>query len=128
MRLEQMQSAQQESLRQRAGADAGNVCRFMAAVTAATLGVDLDEVVGPKRGTAAVAFARSAAMYLAHVCLGLTLSEVGAHFGRDRTTVGHACRRIEDARDDERFDRVLTCLEATLGECRASFLRGGTDR
>ena len=128
MRLDEMQSARRESLRERAGADAGNICRFMAAITAATLGVDLAEVVGPKRGTAPAAFARSAAMYLAHVCLGISLSEIGAHFGRDRTTVGHACRRIEDARDDERFDRVLTCLESTLGECRGSFLRGGPGR
>src|SRR5207253_1177264 len=43
------------------------------------------------RGRPHVAFARQVAMYLAHVACGLTLTQVGHVFARDRTTVAHAC-------------------------------------
>ena len=42
-------------------------------------------------------------MYLAHVTCGLSLTEVGEVFARDRTTVAHACGRVEDLRDDRRL-------------------------
>src|SRR4029077_12068941 len=48
------------------------------------------------RGCPRAAFARQVAMYLAHVACGLTLTEVGQVFVRDRTTVAHACGRVED--------------------------------
>jgi chromosomal replication initiation ATPase DnaA len=50
-------------------------------------------------------------MYLAHVACGLTLTDTGRLFGRDRTTVAHACGVIEDRRDDPLFDRALDLLE-----------------
>jgi chromosomal replication initiation ATPase DnaA len=50
-------------------------------------------------------------MYVAHVVLRLTMGEVGAGFGRDRTTVLHACQVIEDMRDDPEFDRVVLVIE-----------------
>ena len=53
-------------------------------------------------------------MYLAHVAFGLTLTEVGQVFARDRTTVAHACSLIEDLRDDLAFDRSLELLEGVL--------------
>ena len=66
----------------------------------------------PTRGRSRVAFARQVAMYLAHVTFGLTLTTVGRAFGRDRTTVSHACALVEDARDNPEFDRTLEILEA----------------
>jgi chromosomal replication initiation ATPase DnaA len=66
------------------------------------------------RGSPAEAFARQAAMYLAHVGLGMSLSEVARVFARDRTTVAHACARIEDRRDAAPFDRALDLLEGAL--------------
>lgn len=63
------------------------------------------------RGRAKVARARQVAMYLAHVACGMSLTEVGRTFARDRTTVSHACGVIEDGRDDPTFDRVLELLE-----------------
>ncbi len=63
------------------------------------------------RGRANVALARQVAMYLAHVGCGLSLTEAGRLFGRDRTTVAHACGVIEDRRDDPAFDRALDLLE-----------------
>jgi chromosomal replication initiation ATPase DnaA len=66
------------------------------------------------RGRPHAAFARQVAMYLAHVAWGLTLTEVGQVFARDRTTVAYACGRVEDLRDDVAFDRSLELLEGVL--------------
>ncbi len=53
-------------------------------------------------------------MYLSHVVCGLTLTEVGRLYVRDRTTVGHACGVVEDLRDDATFDRVLDLVETIV--------------
>lgn len=53
-------------------------------------------------------------MYLAHVVFGLTMTQVGCCFERDRTTVRHACALIEDRRDLPAFDLALAALEAGL--------------
>jgi chromosomal replication initiation ATPase DnaA len=66
------------------------------------------------RGSPAAAFARQVAMYLAHVGLGLSFSEVGRLFARDRRTVAHACALVEDRRDTAPFDRALDLLEGAL--------------
>jgi hypothetical protein len=71
----------------------------------------------PNRGAANLAFARQMGMYLAHVSCTLTMTEAGHLYGRDRTTVAHACGIIEDRRDEFDFDRMMTVLEyaAQLG-------------
>jgi chromosomal replication initiation ATPase DnaA len=95
-------------------ADRMECCRVAEALTASTFGVKLADMRSAGRGSAAEALARQAAMYLAHVHLGIRLSEVARHFRRDRTTVAHACARIEERRDDPKFERILDCLEAAL--------------
>jgi len=99
-----------------------SVCRFIENLVSGALGIGLAELRANRRGRAAVAFARQTAMYLAHVHFGLTLSQVGRNFGRDRTTVAHACARVEDSRDDPHFEQVLTCLEATLDRWHDRFI------
>ena len=66
------------------------------------------------RGPRRIAFARQLAMYLTHVGFGLTLTEVGVCFERDRTTVRHACALVEDRRDQPAFDLALSALETGL--------------
>lgn len=66
------------------------------------------------RGRKNVALARQVGMYIAHVGLGCTYTEVGRVFGRDRTTVAHACALIEDRRDEPSFDLALQCLEGVV--------------
>ncbi len=46
--------------------------------------------------------------------------DIGRGFGRDRTTVMHACHLVEDLRDDEDFDRVVAVTErvAIAALCR----------
>lgn len=85
-------------------------CRIEALV-ASTFAVPVTELRAATRRRARTAFARQAAMYLAHVALGLSFSEIGRTFGRDRTTAAHACHVVEDRRDDPRIDALLSRLE-----------------
>ena len=79
-----------------------------------TYTVPLDELFSPTRRKAKVAFARQVAMYLVHVGMGMNLSQVAKLFKRDRSTAAHACRLIEDFRDNEEFDELVDLLEKTL--------------
>jgi chromosomal replication initiation ATPase DnaA len=67
-----------------------------------------------RRGCATVAFARQVAIYLSHTRLGLSYTEAGAYFGRDRTTVAHACRTVEEKREDPAVDAAIDFLERAL--------------
>jgi len=78
---------------------------------AGEFGLDPAALLAPTRGAPEIAFARQVAMYLAHVGFALNFAAVGRMFARDRTTVAHACRVIEDCRDDRRFDHRLAALE-----------------
>ena len=83
-------------------------------VIAAAFAVPAQQLRTGSRGAAPIAFARQSAMYLAHVALGLSYTDVGRTFGRDRTTAAHACRRVEDRREDPRIDAMLAALEQVL--------------
>jgi chromosomal replication initiation ATPase DnaA len=73
--------------------------------------LDADDLVSKTRGPPRIAFARQVAMYLAHVGFALSFEAIGRAFGRDRTTVAHACRVVEDNRDDIWLDLRLATLE-----------------
>ncbi|MET1047339.1 MAG: helix-turn-helix domain-containing protein [Hyphomicrobium sp.] len=73
-------------------------------------GIDAVCLWSGTRGVRDIAEARQVAMYLAHVCCRMSLTEVGAMFGRDRTTVAHACLKVEYRRDNPNFDRALDVL------------------
>jgi len=96
-------------------ANAEQLCRRLESLTAAAFAVPVDEVRAPSRRARPVAFARQSAMYLAHVMLGLSYSTTGRLFDRDRTTAAHACRLVEDRRDDPAVDQVLLALEDICG-------------
>lgn len=101
----------------RGGPSAGTrrACRGLESLAAAAFGVPVVELFAASRRAAPVALARQAAMYLAHVVFSLSLREVGLCFGRDPRTVAHACRRIEDRRDQPAFDALMARLEAACG-------------
>ncbi len=67
-----------------------------------------------RRGEASVAHARQIAMYLSHTGYGNSLTKVGAQFGRDKSTVGHAVHIVEDLREDAGFELWISELEAAL--------------
>ncbi len=76
--------------------------------------ISLVELSCQSRGRANVALARQVAMYIAHVACGLTFTDIGTLFARDRTTVAHACSLVEDRRDDPMFDMVVGLLEMAV--------------
>ena len=97
---------------------AQHLCDVVALATAAAFAVPVRELFATSRRSPAAAFARQSAMYLAHVAFGLSYSEVGRAFGRDRTTAAHACRLIEDRRDEPPVDALLGALEHACGALR----------
>ncbi|MBN8552218.1 MAG: chromosomal replication initiator DnaA [Caulobacterales bacterium] len=94
-------------------ADQGVAALVVEMVALATATPRNEILDGRHRGRAA-AHARQMAMYLIHVIFQWPLDRIGAAFGRDRTTAGHACRRVEDRRDDQGTDEMLDRLEACL--------------
>jgi len=98
------------------------LCEGMLDIASALFSVCGKELRRPGRTSLGVARVRQIAMYVAHVGLGLSMSEVGRGFGRDRTTVLHACHLVEDLRDDGDFDRMVTITEKVA---RAAFRMGG---
>ncbi len=79
-------------------------------VSASACGVTEGDVRAAARKSN-IAFARQLAMYLCHVAANMSLREISQVFGRDRTTVSHACHAIEDRRDCPTFDRQIEMLE-----------------
>ncbi|SHL62932.1 helix-turn-helix domain-containing protein [Roseibium suaedae] len=63
------------------------------------------------RGKVHVSDARQLVMYIAHVVLELSCSEVARRYGRDRSTVAHACRTVEERREDPAFDLLVKSIE-----------------
>jgi chromosomal replication initiation ATPase DnaA len=104
-----------------------SVCQWIIIRVAADFGLDPGELTATTRGSPRAAFARQVAMYLAHVGFALSFEAVGQNFGRDRTTVSHACRVVEDSRDDVWLDCRLAVLEracfAELDQARRGALR-----
>lgn len=86
-------------------------CALAARLAASMSGVVASEVTSSRRVSRRISTARQIAMYLAHTSAGLPLKKVAECFGRDRTTAAHACRLIEDRRDDRKFDAELSELE-----------------
>lgn len=90
------------------------VARLAADVASYALGIPTDQILRMKRGTQRVAFARQVAMYLCHVAFEFSLQRVAIAFGRDRSTVAHACHLIEDKREGDRFEFWISGLELML--------------
>jgi chromosomal replication initiation ATPase DnaA len=100
--------------------------RLLASLVGSALSVEPGKLCGRGRGTAEIAYARQVALYLAHTTLGLSYTEAGSLFGRDRTTAAHACRRIEDRREQARTDQFVDCLERAARHAVAMPARPGS--
>jgi hypothetical protein len=55
--------------------------------------------------------ARQISMYVCHVALRMSLSDIAQAYGRDRSTVSHACHVVEDRRDELAFDDFVSAVE-----------------
>src|SRR5262249_53237028 len=93
------------------GAD---IAAIMKCVCAA-FGVTEKELLGPSR-LRRVLLPRQVAMYLTRERSGLSLPRIGAAFGRDHTTVLHACRKVEETiAGDEQLAATVRLLRQELG-------------
>lgn len=82
------------------------------ALVAYALGLRVEAVLSQERGNPVHARARHIAMYLTHTACGMSLARVARAFGRDRSTISHACRIIEDYREDADFDTWIEQLSS----------------
>jgi chromosomal replication initiator protein len=75
--------------------------------TAAAFGLTVEDLRSPTRA-ASVAWARQVAMYLARELTDATLPAIGKAFGRNHTTVMHACKRTAEriAEDPAAYEAV----------------------
>ena len=91
-------------------------CRVELAMHAVAVAWDIEAQAlrSRTRGEQDVALARQIAMYMAHVALGVSLKHVAQIFGRDRATARHACRVIEDRREEPAFDERVRGIETAL--------------
>ncbi len=86
-------------------------CDGVIDIASALFGVSGKELREPGRSVLSISRVRQIAMYVTHVELGISMKDVGEGFGRDRTTVLHACHQIEDLRDDVEFDGIVATME-----------------
>lgn len=114
-------AAEKRDVRRRRARDAG-MRQMLVSLVGGALAVDGARLCAAGRGTAEEAYARQVAVYIAHTALGFSYTETGRLFGRDRTTVAHACRRVEEEREIERVDQFVDCLERAA--CRAAGFAG----
>lgn len=84
--------------------------RLIQSIISKIYAVEVSALLAPSRGLTKVAHARQVAMYLAHVVCRIGLTEIGRAYGRDRTTVRHACGAVEDRRDDPDFDLTIELI------------------
>jgi hypothetical protein len=90
-------------------------CGAVRMVAAEMLGLIGPRTVSERDNRFALAHVQQIAMYVCHVALRLPMAEVARGFGRDRTTVGHACARVEDRREDRAFDDFVGAVERVVG-------------
>ena len=98
---------------------AGHRCRLAREIASVVLDVPVEEIARSNRSVAETCQARHLAIYVAHVVFQVPLGAIAANFGRDRTSVAYAIRRVEDHRDDGGFERLVSRLERLADACLA---------
>ncbi|MBP1843823.1 hypothetical protein J2046_002079 [Rhizobium petrolearium] len=88
-----------------------NVCRIVRQMVGELVPLFGDRVMLRRDRRRLSCHVRQIAMYVCHVVLRISMSDIGEAFGRDRTTVGHACHVVEDRRDDPAFDDFVSAVE-----------------
>ena len=87
---------------------------FIQEVVANHYGIQVEDLCSKKR-TAHITLARHMAMYLSRMLLDESLTKIGQAFGRDHTTVIHACDKITgEIEMDESMRETVQILEKTI--------------
>ena len=84
-------------------------------IVAQVYGVPVEEIRKPTRGRPHVARARQIAVHLARLVFVMSHKQLAREFGRDRSTIHHACYLIESMREaSAEFDSTLRWMESLL--------------
>ena len=94
--------------------------RQVVCMLAGVLGLSEDLILNSQSRPAIVA--RHIAFTIARNAFGMSLARLAVAFGRDRSSVAHACRVLEERRDDLAFDHWMTALENSAAVAPAPFL------
>lgn len=95
---------------------APDACRFVQMLAGEMVAIAGDRSPLRRNRRRSLCHTRQIAMYVCHVALQIPQSDVGAAFGKDRSTVGYACGVVEDRRDDRAFDDFVAALERIARE------------
>lgn len=106
--------------------DVARLCRLMRQLTGEMVQLTGDRFAARRDRRRTECHVRQIAMYVCHVELGIPMSDIGPCFGRDRTTVGHACQVVEDRRDEPAFDEFVAALQRLAGGI-FNVVKGGRD-
>ncbi len=90
------------------------VCRIAAQVTTEMVMIAGHRVQMRRDRRRTLCHIRQIAMYVCHVALQIPMPDIAMAFGRDRTTVSHACHVVEDRRDDPAYDEFVAAVERTV--------------
>ena len=90
------------------------IVRFVVNMVTLATGIEADRIQSGGERQAQIARARQMAMYLNSITYQWSRCRIAQAFGRDRTTVGYACRVVEDLREDSVFDATIESLESCL--------------
>ncbi|MCO5136258.1 MULTISPECIES: helix-turn-helix domain-containing protein [unclassified Shinella] len=93
---------------------AGIACRIVRQLVLEMMAMAGDRALWRRDSRRSACHVRQIAMYVCHVVLRLPQADIGAAFGRDRTTVGHACNVVEDRRDNAAFDAFVSAVERVV--------------
>jgi len=88
--------------------------RLIVAAVASEFSVSETDILGALKRKSEISYGRQVAMYLMHCIFGTTKTRIADVFGRHFSTVSHACKVIEERRDDPVLDRKLIGLENQL--------------
>lgn len=86
-------------------------CRIVTGLTAEMLALAGGRGSLVRRDRRRASHARQISMYVCHVVLQLPQGDIAQAFGRDRSTVSHACGAVEDRRDERDFDAFVSAVE-----------------
>jgi chromosomal replication initiation ATPase DnaA len=85
------------------------------AIAAQIYAVSVAEMRSPTRGRPRAARARQIAIALARIVFDMSQKQLAVEFGRDRSTVCHACNLIARLREEDgEFDSALRWMESHL--------------
>ncbi|HEV7433693.1 MAG TPA: helix-turn-helix domain-containing protein, partial [Pseudorhizobium sp.] len=90
------------------------VCRLVRQMVAELILLFGDRILCRRDRRRMACHVRQISMYICHVALSMPQHDIGVAFGRDRTTVGHACHVVEDRRDDPVFDDFVSAAERMI--------------